>query len=81
MAAQNSDLNGDDMVFLYSLHSDVLLAAKEPRRELQNGEVKKCWAASQEEKFEEVWHFLNPSSQNIWRVGVAMITSASIAVM
>ena len=57
-------LNSDDLVFFYLSHSNFLLAAKEPRRELVDA-VMKCWPEYLEEIFGDVGHFLNPSSQII----------------
>ena len=68
VAEQSPDLNVDDMVFLYSLHSDVSLAAKKTRCEFQDA-VKKCRATCLEEKFGGVWHCLNLSSKIILESG------------
>ena len=45
-----------------------MLVAKELRQELLDS-VMKCWAEYPDEKFADVWHCLNPSSQIILESG------------
>ena len=67
------------MTLSSSVSHMFLLAAKELRHELLDS-VMKCWAEYLDEKFGDVYHYLNPSSQIIWRAGVTMITSATMVV-